>query len=193
GRGAADGVVGPAVVQVNAEVKVPQQRVARFVGADEVALDDVVVVVVAREIDALALGAGDDVVSYKRSYGIAHGNAERNVADQRQAGWVGPDVVALDDVALGAASADADAGSAVARDDVAGARGGPADSVVPAQGDTDAVEVPQRRGARSVETDEVALNRVRRAVNDDNASAVARPGVAGPDPRLAGHARRQAA
>src|SRR5262249_21937089 len=132
--------------------------------------------------DAVAGVGGDDVAgpgpaAADRVVGAVGDYPVPAVAEGRRRGEVRPDRVALDHVAAGD---QVHAGAAVARDDVAGPRGGAADGVAVGEDDDAVASVAQGRRPGGVGADEVARHHVGGAVQVDAVVGVAGNQVAGP-------------
>ncbi len=161
-------------------MSVTQGTGAGHVGADEVALDGDRVV--ANELDAIGLVAGDDVArgDGRAADGYLAGTPDEDPRDAighlGGAGGVGADEVALDCGADNTAQCDAIA--AIARDDIARPRGGAADREVAenlgaVEIGLDAVgAVGQGGGAGGVDADIVALHDDGRAAHQKHAVAL---------------------
>src|SRR5262249_44546606 len=141
-----DAVAGGRIDDGDPRAAVAQGGDAGSVGADVVALHAVTVGAAISDGDPAVVVAGDDVSCIGAPTAdevgpgpVDHGDPFLAVRNGGAAGGVGADVVALHDVAAGAAPGEQDALAQVARDHVAGAGRGAADEVVAgARGEPDA-------------------------------------------------------
>ena len=165
--------------------EIPQRLGASDVGADQVALDRVVVGGPAVEPDADASAAADQVAGPGggSADGVVGSTDEADVvaevAESGGSGGVGAEVVAFDRVLIRAVEQDAAAvvgvGRAVGGDHVAGQGGRSADHVArrTPDGIDSATTVARGLGPRGVDTDIVARDRVVLAVELDSVAAEA--------------------